>query len=169
MKEVEQLSDGARDFDFVIGRWHTVNQRRLTSLQGKDEWETFESTEEARQLPAGIGNYDDFHPISWRPGFVAMSLRIFNPETKLWSIYWLDNKTGGMDKTGSLLAPVVGKFTNGVGIFEGDDIWDNKPVRVRYTWSVLAADNATWEQALSTDGGKTWETNWIARHSRVRD
>jgi hypothetical protein len=98
-----------------------------------------------------------------------MSLRIFNPETKLWSIYWLDNKTGGMDKTGSLQAPVVGKFIKGVGIFEGDDMWDDTPIRVRYKWSVLSADSATWEQSLSADGGKTWETNWIAHHSRVRD
>ncbi|SDX09719.1 hypothetical protein SAMN04515617_101146 [Collimonas sp. OK242] len=169
MKTTDQPSDGARDFDFVIGRWHTVNQRRLASLKDSNEWETFESTEEARRLPAGIGNYDDFRPINWRPGFAAMSLRIFNPETKLWSIYWLDNKTGGMDKTGSLQAPVVGKFIKGVGIFEGDDMWDDTPIRVRYKWSVLSADSATWEQSLSADGGKTWETNWIAHHSRVRD
>lgn len=53
-------------------------------------------------------------PVDWRPGFVGMSLRSYSPTTGLWSIYWLDNKTGGLDAAGNLLPPVVGRFDNGV-------------------------------------------------------
>jgi hypothetical protein len=33
-------------------------------------------------------------------------------------------------------------------------------------WSRITATSAHWEQALSSDGGKTWETNWIMEFQR---
>lgn len=167
-KPVTHVGDATKDWDFFIGRWHTVNRRLVARLKGATEWETFESTAEAHFLPGGIvGNLDVYKPINWRPGMVGMTIRIYSPETKLWSIYWLDNKTGGLDANGVLQPPVVGKFTNGMGIFEGDDTLDGKPIRVRYIWSDITCDAAKWQQAMSPDGGKTWETNWIMQFTRV--
>jgi hypothetical protein len=163
-----QTIDGAHDFDFVVGRWHIVNQRLVGRLQGSTKWETFDGSSEAHALPGGIGNTDSFEAQAWRPGFVGVSLRVFSPETGLWSIFWLDNKTGGLDKAGTLLPPVVGKFNHGVGIFEGDDTLDNKPVRVRYIWSEITGQSAKWEQTMSADGGKTWESNWVMHLTRLR-
>lgn len=162
-----QVSDGSRDFDFLVGRWQVVNRRLVGRLQGSTNWETFEAAQEAYALPGGIGDYDILKPVNWRLGFVGMTLRVFSPETRLWSIFWIDNKTGGLDKSGSLLAPVVGKFTDGVGIFEGDDMLNNKVVRVRYKWFDISANSARWEQSMSADGGKTWEVNWTSQHTRV--
>jgi hypothetical protein len=63
-------------------------------------------------------------------------------------------------------------------VFEGHDVFNGKPVLVRFTWTLhpersqLSADwegsanpqhaavVAKWEQAFSADGGRTWETNW---------
>lgn len=59
-----------------------------------------------------------------------------------------------------LLPPVVGKFDNGIGVFEGDDHIDGKPIRVRYTWSNIEAASARWEQAMSGDAGQNWAMNW---------
>ncbi len=157
---------GIQDFDFFHGRWHIANRRLVARLQGCTEWEEFEATGHARPLPAGIGNYDDFVPTTWKPGFVGMSLRIFNPQTGLWSIYWLENKTGGLNAAGTLLPPVVGKFCDGIGIFEGDDELDGRAIRVRFTWSDISATSARWEQAMSADGGQTWESNWVMLHTR---
>ncbi len=44
---------------------------------------------------------------------------------------------------------------------------DNVLVRLRVTWSQITPTSARWEQALSGDGGKTWETNWITDFQRV--
>ena len=152
--------DGIHDFDFLLGHWHVENRRLRNRLQDNDEWETFDAIQHNQALPAGIGNYDDFVAANWRPGFVGMSLRLFNPQTGLWSIYWLDNVNGGLTQTGTLNPPVVGKFENGIGIFEGDDELDGKPVRVRYTWSDIHTARPRWKQAMSADGGLTWEMNW---------
>ena len=166
--QIANNQDATKDWDFFIGNWHTADKRLLARLKGSSEWETFEATVEAHFLPGGIvGNMDVYKPINWRPGMVGMTIRIFSPVSKLWSIYWLDNKTGGLDANGILQPPVVGKFVNGVGIFEGDDTLDGKPIRVRYTWSDITANSAKWEQAMSPDAGKTWETNWTMQHTRV--
>jgi hypothetical protein len=160
-------SSGANDFDFFIGQWHIKNLRLKQRLVGCNEWETFDATGHARKLPGGIGNYDDFIAKNWRPGFVGMSFRVFSPETKKWSIYWLDNVTGGLDVHGHLTVPVVGEFKNGVGIFESDDTLNGQAIRVRYKWSNITANTARWEQAFSSDGGVTWECNWVMEHVRT--
>jgi len=161
------VPNGIHDFDFLHGHWQVRNHRLLKRLQGCVEWETFAATNHAHALPAGIGNYDEFRPSGdWRPGFVGMSLRVYNPTTGLWSIYWLENQTGGLGVDGSLLPPVVGSFHDGVGIFEGDDWLDGRAIRVRYTWSHITPTSARWEQAMSADGGASWECNWIMDMTR---
>ncbi len=159
---------GIRDFDFLIGRWQVKNRRLRQRLQNKQEWECFDATQCNQALPGGIGNFDDFIAECWRPDFVGMSLRLFNPQTQLWSIYWLDNLTAGLDTAGSLLPPVVGRFENGMGVFECEDMLEGRPIRVRYSWSDITPDSARWEQAMSDDGGATWEMNWQMLLNRIQ-
>ncbi|WP_422844623.1 hypothetical protein [Acidovorax sp. M2(2025)] len=84
-----------------------------------------------------------------------------------WSIYWLDNATGGLNPaTGLLRPPVVGGFRNGVGVFEGDDTCDGRPVRVRFEWSQTHTGAPRWQQAFSADHGATWEVNWVMQFTR---
>jgi hypothetical protein len=91
-----------------------------------------------------------------------MSFRFFDLETRLWSIYWADSR-----RTGLLDPPVVGSFSAGVGVFEAEDVFKEKPILVRYTWSRTDTGTPRWEQAFSPDEGKTWETNWIMDATRV--
>lgn len=168
MSETTLSQDGAHDFDFFLGEWLVQNRKRLRILENCDEWETFTATQKNQALPGGIGNFDDFIAEAWRPGYVGMSLRIFNPETGLWSIYWLNNRNGGIDsQTGALMPPVVGKFQDGVGLFEAKDTFNGKPVIVRFKWFVISANSARWEQAFSPDDGASWETNWVMDLTRV--
>jgi hypothetical protein len=145
------------DFDFWIGRWSVRNEKLKGRLCGSTEWETFPATCEARFLPGGLGNIDHFVA----GDFVGMTVRLFDRATGRWSIYWADNA-----RRGAFDPPVVGGFTDGVGVFEGDDQHEGTPVRVRFLWTHESPRSARWEQAFSPDGGATWETNWIMHFTR---
>jgi hypothetical protein len=61
---------------------------------------------------------------------------------------------------------VTGSFSGDTGIFEGEDTFENRPIRVRFTWSRVTSPRPRWEQAFSDDDGTTWETNWIMDFTR---
>jgi hypothetical protein len=137
------VRDGSHDFDFIYGKWRMPNHRLKRRLAGSHEWVDFVTCDEGKALPGGIGDVD-----YWRASYWG-----------LWRIYWVDNKFSG----GVIQPPVVGKFDGNVGIFEGPDTFNGVPIIVRYTWIVNLKGSqvvAKWNQAFSTDKGKTWETNW---------
>lgn len=152
--------DGMHDFDFYFGRWNVHNTRLKERLVGSNDWEEFEATQECRPVIGGYGNIDDF-VTDWNGGFVGMTLRLFNRETQLWSLYWSSSRTGALE------LPVIGRFENGIGRFEGKDFHKGRPVLQRFIWSDITPNSAHWEQALSVDEGKTWETNWRMRMTRI--
>jgi len=158
-----QTRTGARDFDFFHGSWRILNERLTSRLTNCDEWERFEAFGDCRPILGGLGNIDDFRP-TWRgrEGFEGASLRLFNPATEQWSIYWMDTIGG------ELLPPVMGRFSDGVGVFYGDDRHEGTPVLVRFRWSDITPNSARWEQAFSTDRGETWEINWVMTLSRIQ-
>ena len=39
-------------------------------------------------------------------------------------------------------------------------------MRLRFVWSHISADSARWEQAISSDDGETWNTNWTMEFER---
>lgn len=158
-----------RAFDFLHGDWTVLNRRQTDYANPDSPWETFSASNLVHPLPGGIGNYDEYRPQGdWRPGFVAMTLRVFDPVSGRWSIYWLTNRDGGLDpKTGLLLAPVVGRFgDDGVGRFEGEEVYQGRTARVRFTWTRHGERHARWEQAYSWDDGTSWQTNWIMEFMR---
>src|SRR5262249_21550534 len=122
----------------------------------------FEARGRAWRLPGGLGNMDEFVTDHW-PGFVGMSLRLYDPRTRQWSIYWVSNQKGVLEP------PVVGSFSGDVGIFEGRDELDGRPIVVRFAWSEITGPAVRWEQAFSPDAGRTGETNWIMVMPRLLD
>ena len=64
------------------------------------------------------------------------------------------------------LPPVVGGFESGVGLFEGEELFEGRPVRVRFEWSQMHTGAPRWQQAFSEDGGATWEVNWVMEMAR---
>jgi hypothetical protein len=149
------------DFDFWPGEWVIRNRRLRERLAGSEEWEEFEARVTAWKILGGHGNADEFRT-DHAGGFVGMSFRFFDAATKQWSIYWADSRRSGL-----LDPPVLGGFDGDVGRFEGDDTFDGRPIRVRFTWSGVTTPTPRWEQAFSQDGGTTWETNWTMDFTRA--
>jgi hypothetical protein len=150
-------ADAIHDFDFLAGTWRSRQRRLKQRLAGNDDWECFEASTTMQRLPGGVVNFDTMVAEDWRPGWVGMALRVFNPATNLWTIYWVTNDGGGIDAaTGLLSAPVVGRFDGDEGLFEGDDEFEGRAIRVRFRWQRLGSDAARWEQAFSADAGRSW-------------
>jgi hypothetical protein len=91
----------------------------------------------------------------------AQTLRLYNPDTRQWSIYLLD-----LDKGVLSLPPVVGEFNGNRGEFYDQEQYKGRAILVRYVWLNISPKSARLEQAFSADGGNTWETNWICELSR---
>jgi hypothetical protein len=154
---------GVRDFDFFVGRWQVRHRRLKQRLAGSQDWAEFKGTSVAQPLMNGYANVDD-NVLELPEGtYRAVSLRSFDPESKQWSIWWLD----GRSPLGPLDPPVRGGFHDGVGSFHADDRLEGRPIRVRYVWSDITATSCRWEQAFSPDGGRTWEVNWIMEFTRT--
>jgi hypothetical protein len=152
-------STGLHDFDFLLGEWR-VHHRRVPA-DGR-EWVEFDGTCSHRNLMAGLANMDEYLLEAPAGAYRAVALRSYDAKTGQWAIWWLD----GRHPSGPLDPPVKGRFENGVGTFHSEHALNGKPMRVRFIWSHITPTSARWEQALSADAGKTWETNWIMTFQR---
>lgn len=161
MHHAAVAGDPSHDFDFIIGRWRIHNRRLVGRLEGSTTWEEFEAEGRAQPVLGGHGNIDEFLAPAWKPGFAGLTLRTYDPALQRWSLYWVDNGLG------LLQPPVVGRFQDGVGVFEGPDVLRGRPIVVRYVWSHIAAGAARWEQFFSPDDGRTWESNWVMKFERI--
>ena len=153
-------ADGRSDFDFFIGSW-TVQNRRLTErLAGSDQWEEFEATSVARHVLGGLGNVDRIVFGGPWTGQEGMTVRLYDPEAREWSLHWADNTSG------RLFTRLVGSFRDGIGTFYAQEAFRGRQVFSRFIWSDISSDRCRWEQAFSDDGGANWETNWTMQFTR---
>lgn len=150
------------DFDFFEGKWLLKNKKLKTKLNNCTEWIEFDSTQEMYRILNGIGNIDNFIAEFDGVPFEGMTLRLFNPNTKLWSIFWADSNEGKLDP------PVLGSFENKVGHFITKDVFEGKSILVLFRWDARDKDNPVWSQAFSDDNGETWEWNRYMYMSRLK-
>ena len=111
----------------------------------------------------GIGNIDNFLATFDGVPFEGMTVRLFNPKTRLWGLYWADSNEGKFDP------PVVGSFENNVAHFFTKDIFEGKPIVVVFRWDARDKENPVWSQAFSDDNGENWEWNWYMYFSKTNN
>ncbi len=156
------LTSSKHDFDFFEGKWNLQNKKLKLKLKNCKEWIEFHSTQEMYKVLNGIGNIDNFLATFDGQPFEGMTVRLFNPKTKLWSIYWADSNEGKLDP------PVLGSFEGNVGHFITKDIFEGKKILVIFRWDARDKENPIWSQAFSDDNGKTWEWNWYMYFSKMK-
>lgn len=157
---VDAPADGRDDFDFFLGSWDGRQRRLKEWLRGCDEWTEFASTSVVRKTLNGIGQVDEVTMATADGPVVGLTVRVFNPHTRLWGIHWASSIHGVMGTA------QIGRFENGRGLFYDFEVLDGRAILSRYLWTSSGPDACRWEQAFSGDGGATWETNWIADFTR---
>lgn len=154
--------NGQRDFDFEIGKWKTHLKRRLRPLTGSNEWVEYEGTSIVSKVLNGRANLVELDVNGTAGRIEGMSLRLYNPEARQWSLNFSNARSG------TLSPPVVGEFKNERGEFYGADSLNGRAILVRFVISDITPGSCHFEQAFSDDGGKTWEINWIATDTRLK-
>ena len=155
--------DGQHDFDFEIGTWKTSLKRLLKPLTGSTTWVEYEGTTVVKKVWNGKANLVELDVTSSAGRIEALSLRLYNPESKQWSLNF-SNSAGGV-----MSVPTIGEFKNGRGEFYDQETLNGRAILVRFVISNITPNSCQFEQAFSDDGGKTWEVNWIADDTRMKD
>jgi hypothetical protein len=155
--------DGQHDFDFEIGTWKTHLSRLLHPLTGSTTWVEYEGTTVVRKVWNGRANLVELEADGPAGHFEGLNLRLYNPQSHQWSLNFASSNGGSMSQ------PTIGEFKNGRGEFFDQETLDGRAIFVRFVISDITPDSCHFEQAFSDDGGKTWEINWRATDTRVKD
>src|SRR5687768_14066450 len=87
---LQAAADGAKDFDFHIGTWKTHVKRRLRPLTGSTTWVEMNGTTVVRKVWDGRANLVELKA----EGFEGLSLRLYNPQTRQWSLNFANASDG---------------------------------------------------------------------------
>ena len=83
-------------------------------------------------------------------------------ERKLWADFWVNGKSGMLTPP-----PSWGSFVHGVGTWDSEDTYGDKPVIYRGVWDQITPTSCRWYQASSRDDGKTSVESWVMHRTRV--
>ena len=153
--------DGQHDFDFELGTWKTHLKRLMHPLTGSTTWIEYDGTTTVRSVWNGRANLLELEVDGSKGHIEALSLRLYNPESRQWSLNFSNSASGTVG------TPTVGEFTNGRGEFVDQESLGSRMILVRFVISDITPTTCHFEQAFSDDGGKTWEVNWIADDARM--
>ena len=155
--------DGQHDFDFEIGTWKTHVKRRLRPLTGSTTWVEMNGISVVSKVLNGRANLVELVADGPNGHFEGLSLRLYNPQSRQWSLNFSNASDGVMT------TPTIGEFKDGRGEFFSQETLNGRAIFVRFIITQITPDTCRFEQAFSDDGGKTWEVNWIATDTRVKD
>ena len=141
--------DGRTDFDFLIGSWKIHHRRLKQRLKGCTEWEEFEGTGEVRPILGGLGNMDALTMDRASGPVEAVTVRLYNPVTREWSIYWVaDSSPGRLD------VPMVGKFNGPRGEFFSQELFEGVHIFNRFIWTVNGPNPAAGNRHFPPTAGR---------------
>ena len=155
--------DGQHDFDWDLGTWKVHMRRLLHPLTGSTTWVEYNGTDVVRSLWGGRANLGEVEADGAAGHLRLLTLRLYNPQARQWSINIANSATG------TLSPPAVGGFRNGRGEFYDQEPYDGRTILVRFGVSDITSNSCRFDQAFSTDGGKTWEVNLIVTETLAQD
>lgn len=146
----------AGEFDFLSGEWRIAHRR----LKAPSDWDAFEGEATCWSILGGVASVEELR-IPARD-FSGMGLRTLNAADGVWLDYWMNAKQGVPGAAGT-----PGRFVDGVGNFDAEDVESGAPVIYRGCWDEITPTSCRWRQGVSRDAGATWDWNWIMNWTRV--
>jgi hypothetical protein len=156
------LRDGQHDFDFHFGNWRTHISRLEHPLTGSTTWLKYEGTLVARKVWDGRAQLEELEADGPTGHMEDALLFLYNPQSHQWSLNAAASNDGTMGQ------PMFGEFKNGRGEFFDQEPFKGRSILVRQVWSDITPTSHRFEQSFSDDGGKTWESNFVAMLTREK-
>jgi hypothetical protein len=151
---------GQHDFDWQFGTWKIQMSRLAHPLTGSTTWTELNGKVVVREVWGGRANLAEITADGASGRLELLSLRLFNPESRQWNLYFASSSTGTLNE------PEIGEFSNGRGEFYVQRPVNGRTILLRFVFADIGTDSGRDEQAYSQDGGRTWETNLVTHQSR---
>jgi hypothetical protein len=152
--------DGAHDFDFNVGVWHTHIQRALDPFSSSSASIVLDGTVTVRKIWGGRAELEEIETDGPKGHWEGLSLFLYNPAVHQWSQSFINSKTPDLG------TPLIGEFHDGHGELFGQDTFKNHTILVRGVWSGIEPTSHRYEESYSNDGGKTWKKSFLADLTR---
>lgn len=153
--------NGVHDFDWDIGTWKVHQRRLLHPLTGSTTWVEYDGTDVVQKIWDGA-NMGKIESVGVAGHLEMYTLRLYDTEVNQWKIYFTNSSSGALSQ------PVVGEFQSGRGEFYDQEPYRGKAILVRFRVHDITSNSCQFDQAFSPDGGKTWETNFIATETLLK-
>lgn len=160
----EAPKDANHDFDFAFGTWHEHTSRLQHPLTGSKTWIEMDGKSTDYKLWNGRGNLTELESDGPNGHLELLALRLYNPQAHQWNLTFATSNVGVLGTPAT-----IGEFKNGRGEFYDQELFNDKAIWVRFTIFSISPDAMQSEQAFSDDGGKTWETNWVNKYTRMKE
>jgi hypothetical protein len=154
--------DGAHDFDFARGVWHTHITRVLDPFAGGTHTVTMDGTKTARPVWDGRAWLEEIEADGPDGHWEGATFFLYNPKSGQWSQTYIDSASGEIEP------PTIGSFKDGRGEFFSTEVYEGRTVLVRGVWSEITADAHRYEISYSQDGGRTWASAFNAYLTRLK-
>ncbi len=152
--------DGQHDFDFNVGIWKSHIKRLQHPLTNSQEWIEVTGTLVVSKVWNGRANLEEIEADGPTGHLEGLTLRLYNPESRQWYLSWANSNDGMLGKA------MVGEFKNGQGVFYDQEMFKGRSILVRQIYSDIIPNSYRFDQSFSDDGGKAWESNWVATVTR---
>jgi hypothetical protein len=160
VRQAREERDGQHDFDFNFGTWKSHIKRLRYPLTGSKEWIEVNGTVVVSKVWNGRANLEEIEADGPTGHLEGLTLRLYNPASRQWYLSWANSSDGILGKA------MVGEFKNGQGVFLDQETFKGRTILVRQIYSDITPNSYHFDQSFSDDGGRTWESNWIATVTR---
>jgi hypothetical protein len=148
--------DGAHDFDFNQGTWHTHIRRILDPLTGATHSIELNGTVTVRPVWQGRAQLEEIEVDGPKGHWEGMTIFLYNPQSRQWTQSFI-----GSDDA-QLGTQLIGQFHDGRGELYAQETFQNKFVLIRGVWSNITPNAHNFEEDFSNDGGHSWHPVFVA-------
>ena len=111
--------DGQHDFDPLIAGWTFDLKVRMHPLTGSTTWTEFRGNGACHKVWNGRANLDQIALNGPSGPVEGLTLRLYNPQTRQWSLYWANRKDGKVVVTCEFCSSIYQFTPHEAGVEEG--------------------------------------------------